>query len=73
MNLKIPATPKLGAKGKAKKEELYPIRLLFDWWDGQGVRHSMDSIVEIPLNEAKKLMDEGKGEYAGKLSPSSRK
>lgn len=53
-------------------DEVYPIRLLYDWWDGQGLRHPRDEIVEIPLNEAQKLMAEGKGEYAGKLSPSKR-
>jgi hypothetical protein len=53
-------------------EEVYPIRLLYDWWDGQGVRHPRDEVVDMPLNEAQKLMDEGKGEYAGQLSPTKR-
>jgi hypothetical protein len=70
--LNLPAVgmpPALDDKGRAAPEELYPVRLLFDWWDGQGLRHPKDDIVEIPLNEAKKLMDEGKGEYAGKMTP----
>lgn len=66
----LPSAGSVAAADKA--EEVYPIRLLYDWWDGQGVRHLRDEVVDMPLNEAQKLMDEGKGEYVGKLSPSKR-
>jgi hypothetical protein len=65
--LDLPAAGSLAAVEKA--EEVYPIRLLYDWWDGQGVRHPRDEVVDMPLNEAEKLMGEGKGEYAGSLTP----
>ncbi|AYD02200.1 hypothetical protein [Neorhizobium sp. NCHU2750] len=54
-------------------EDVYPVRLLYDWWDGQGVRHPRDEVVEMPLNEMQKLIDEGKGEYAGKMTPSKKR
>ena len=47
---------------QGEKEELYPIRLLVDWWDGQGIRRARNSEVEVPWNEAKKLVGEGKAE-----------
>ena len=49
---------------QGEKEELYPIRLLVDWWDGQGIRRARNSEVEVPWNEAKKLVGEGKAERA---------
>lgn len=58
---------------EGEEEELYPIRLLYDWWDGQGIRHPRDSTIDVPLNEMEKLMAEGKAEYAGKLTPSKKK
>lgn len=68
-----PDLPQAGSLAATEQaEEVYPIRLLYDWWDGQGVRHPRDEVVDMPLNEAQKLMDEGKGEYAGKLSPRGR-
>ncbi|NTF35559.1 hypothetical protein [Agrobacterium rubi] len=68
----VPDLPVAGTVSAAQTaEELYPIRLLYDWWDGQGVRHPRDEVVDMPLNEANKLMSEGKGEYAGKLTPRS--
>lgn len=47
-----------------KGEDLFPIRLLNDWWDGQGLRHKRGEIVELPYNEAKRLVGEKKGERA---------
>ncbi|HEX5935679.1 MAG TPA: hypothetical protein VFY63_16090 [Pseudorhizobium sp.] len=54
---------------EGQKEELYSVRLLYDWWDGQGIRHPRDEVVDLPLNEAKKLLAEGKGERADELTP----
>jgi len=49
---------------QGEKEELYPIRLLVDWWDGQGIRRARNTEVDVPWNEAKKLVSEGKAERA---------
>jgi len=55
------------AKGE-KGEELYPIRLLNDWWDGQGVRHKRGETIEVPYNEAIRLVGERKAERADAFS-----
>lgn len=55
------------AKGE-KGEELYPIRLLNDWWDGQGVRHKRGETIEVPYNEALRLVGERKAERADAFS-----
>ncbi len=47
-----------------KGEKLYPIRLLNDWWDGQGLRHKRGEVIEVPYNEAKRLVGEMKAERA---------
>jgi hypothetical protein len=64
------ATPEFDTTGienkadQGEKEELYPIRLLVDWWDGQGIRRARNTEVDVPWNEAKKLVSEGKAERA---------
>lgn len=55
---------------QGEQEELYPIRLLVDWWDGQGNRHARNTEVDVPWNEAKKLIGEGKAERADAFTPS---
>ena len=50
-------------------EKLYPIRLLNDWWDGQGLRHKRGEIIEVPYNEAKRLVGEMKAERADAFFP----
>lgn len=47
-----------------KGEDLYKIRLLNDWWDGQGLRHKRGELIEVPYNEAKRLVGERKAERA---------
>lgn len=47
-----------------KGEDLYPIRLLNDWWDGQGIRHKRGETIEVPYNEALRLVGERKAERA---------
>jgi len=44
-----------------------PIRLLYDWWDGQGNRHTRGETVDLVINEARKLLDDGKAERADPL------
>lgn len=48
--------------GKEKGADTVKVRLLYDWWDGQGVRHPLNSIVEMPLNDARNLVDQRKAE-----------
>lgn len=43
-------------------EELTPVRLLFDWRDGQGVLHELGKELDLPWNEAKRLVGEGRAE-----------
>lgn len=39
-------------------------RLLFDWFDGQGVFHPRGKIMDLPRNEAMKLIGDGRAERA---------
>lgn len=39
-------------------------RLLFDWIDGQGVGHARGKEMDLPRNEAVKLIEEGRAERA---------
>lgn len=43
---------------------LVRVRLLFDWLDGQGVSHSRGKEMDLPRNEAVKLIEEGRAERA---------
>lgn len=43
------------------------VRLLYDWWDGEGNRHPLNSEIELPLNEARRLVDERKAERTDPL------
>lgn len=43
-------------------EELTSVRLLFDWRDGQGVLHELGKELDLPWNEAKRLVNEGRAE-----------
>lgn len=54
---------------QGEKEELFPIRLLVDWWDDQENRHVSGAEVDVPWTEAKKLIDEGKAERADAFTP----
>ena len=49
------------------KTDTVVVRLLYDWWDGQGVRHPLNSLVEVPLNEARNLVDQRKAERTDPL------
>lgn len=49
------------------KTDTVVIRLLYDWWDGQGVRHPLNSMVEVPINEARNLVDQRKAERTDPL------
>jgi hypothetical protein len=49
-------------------EDLYPIRLLNDWWDGQGIRHKRGDLIEVPYNEAIRLVGDRKAERADAFS-----
>ncbi|MDX3929102.1 MAG: hypothetical protein QHC90_25290 [Shinella sp.] len=57
------------AAPKEASEELYPIRLLFDWWDDQGNRHPRGETVDVPFDAAKKLIDGRKAARADAFSP----
>jgi hypothetical protein len=43
-------------------------RLLYDWWDGQGNRHARGEELDLALNEAVKLIQDGKAERADPLT-----
>lgn len=47
-----------------KTEDLISTRLLFDWWDGQGNRHERGSVLDLPMNEARRLVGDGKAELS---------
>jgi hypothetical protein len=51
------------------KTDTVTVRLLFDWWDGQGVRHPLNSRVEMAMNDARNLLDQHKAERTDELRP----
>ena len=44
-----------------------PVRLLYDTWDADGVRHPSGAVVHLPLEAAKELLATGKAERADPL------
>jgi len=44
--------------------KLNPIKLLYDTWDSDGVRHKAGVVVNLPLEQAKEIVAAGKGERA---------
>ena len=48
-------------------EKTVPARLLYDWWDAQGVRHVRGTVLDLPINEAKLLIGQRKAERADPL------
>lgn len=51
----------------AGETDVVKVRLLFDWWDGQGVRHPANSLVEVAMNDARNLVDQRKAERTDPL------
>ncbi len=51
----------------AKDEPKAPIKLLYDTWDADGNRCPAGTVVDLPLEAAKQLLAEGKGERADPL------
>jgi hypothetical protein len=51
----------------ADKEAMVPVKLLYDTWDGEGVRHKAGVILDMPLAAAKQLIGTGKAERADPL------
>lgn len=49
------------------KTDTVTVRLLYDWWDGSGVRHPLNSEVEMPINDARNLVDQRKAERTDAL------
>lgn len=49
------------------KTDTVVVRLLYDWWDGQGVRHPANGRVEVAINEARNLVDQRKAERTDPL------
>jgi hypothetical protein len=47
--------------GEGKKDTV-TVRLLYDWWDGSGVRHPLNSEVEMAINDARNLVEQKKAE-----------
>lgn len=47
--------------GEGKKDTV-KVRLLYDWWDGSGVRHPLNSVVEMAINDARNLVEQKKAE-----------
>ena len=51
----------------AKEEKLVPVKILYDWWSDKEERVAAGSVVEMPLDAAKKLLSECKAERADPL------
>jgi len=50
-----------------EKQDTVVVRLLYDWWDGQGVRHPLNSEVEMAINDARNLIEQRKAERTDPL------
>jgi hypothetical protein len=44
------------------KTDTVSVRLLYDWWDGSGVRHPLNTVVEMAINDARNLVEQRKAE-----------
>lgn len=53
----------------SNEAEIVRVRLLFDWNDGQGVGHPRGKQMDLPKNEAVKLVREGFAERANPPEP----
>lgn len=53
-------------EGQGNKDTV-TVRLLYAWWDGSGVRHPENSEVEMPINDARNLLDQKKAERTDPL------
>lgn len=53
--------------GGAGKVDTVKVRLLYDWWDGSGVRHPLNSVVEMAINDARNLVEQKKAERTDAL------
>lgn len=51
----------------AGESDTVVVRLLFDWWDGSGVRHPLNSLVEMAINDARTLIEQRKAERTDPL------
>lgn len=49
------------------KTDTVKVRLLYDWWDGSGVRHPLNTEVEMAINDARNLVDQRKAERTDAL------
>ena len=54
-------TPKVG---RPRKPKLAPILLHYDYWVNEGRREKAGQVIELPTDEAKRLIAEGKAERA---------
>lgn len=41
-----------------------PIRLLYDFWETEEIRHAAGAVVELPTEQARELVKAGKAERA---------
>lgn len=67
MPTQTPNTSAGQAKEAAAKPKTIPVKALADFWDENGERQPKDTIVELPIKAAKKLISEGKAERADPL------
>lgn len=51
----------------AERVQTTPIRLLNDYWPEEDQRVEAGNIIELPLNDAMKLLEQGKATRADKL------
>lgn len=55
------------AEKKDDAPVLAPVKLLYDTWDSEGVRHAAGMVIGLPAVEARKLLNDGKAERADPL------
>ncbi|VTZ61777.1 hypothetical protein [Sinorhizobium medicae] len=52
------------AKGKVKKT---PVKLLYDVWNEKGERVARGTVLKVPVEDAKRMIKDGKAERADPL------
>ena len=50
------------ANAASAKPKMAEVRVLYDTWDGDGIRNASGSIVKLPIEAARVLLAEGKAE-----------
>lgn len=55
------------AESREGDEQTVKVRLLADYWPQEDIRVTSGEVLDLPINDAMKLLSDGKAEYAGQM------